>query len=218
MVFSELNDVPELKDWINPIYLAADSQKQIQEQFEEDSQISLHSFFCDDKFDELRAYIEKDKSKPWQTTSPPHQRYYFSRDLDTEECNSILAQFYKLIRSTSFWNLVKSFTALEITKSFCELQKFDNACFTLLHDEDSRRLKCGLDCLFYFIDPNLEWDEGWGGYTSYNAEEGELLTVNPCGNTLSLVYCDEGTSRFTKFINYHVPVSLFDVYVLGEEN
>lgn len=148
--------------------------------------------------------------------SPPHQRFYEALDLD-HESDSILSRYYKFIKSKVFWDLIKSFTDLNIARSFVELQKFENGYFTLMHDGDSRRLKCALDCFFYIIDPTLDWDEGWGGFTSYNAEEGELLTVTPCGNTLSLVYCDEGTSRFIKFLNYHVPVPLYHIYMLAEE-
>jgi len=206
-----------LEAWINPIYLQQDSQEQIQEQFETDSQISLQCFLKDDKFKELRTFVTAKSDEEWTLESPPHQRSFLSRKFDRQE-DTVLGHFSKLITSAPFIQLMKKMTDLDLTEYFGEVQKFANGHFTLMHDSDSRRQREGLDCFFYLIDPTLEWDEGWGAYTSYNGEDGELLTVTPCGNTLSLVFCDKAISRFTKFVNYHVPCPMYSIYMLAYED
>ena len=202
--------------WINPVYLEEESQKQIQEQFEAESQISLHKFLLEEKFQTLREFVESLNADNWSVQSPPHQRYYQAHALNSSD-KTILGEFYQVLRSPEFFELLKKLTDLDLARYFAELQKVENGFFTLMHDGDTRRLVSAMDCFFYIIDPELAWDEGWGGYSSYNDEEGELLTVTPCGNTLSLVYCDEGTSRFTKFLNYHVPATLYKIYMLTAE-
>ena len=49
----------------------------------------------------------------------------------------------------------------------------------------------------------LEWDIKRGGFVSYltKGEDEELLTIAPKANSLSLVFRDEDTLRFVKYIN-----------------
>ena len=205
-----------LAEWINPVYLQEDSQQQIQQQFEQDSQISLQQFLRPELFQRLRDFVLAKPEQEWSTQSPPHQRYYKAAPFEPKE-ESVLGHFARLLVCPAFLALMKRLTDLDLSQYFAELQQFGNGHFTLMHDGDSRRKREGLDCMFYLIEESLDWDEGWGAYTSYNGDEGELLTVTPCGNTLSLVFCDEGISRFTKFVNYHVPCPMYNVYMLAYE-
>lgn len=212
----EIKSKPSLKDWITPIYLTEEAQNDIQIQFEEDSQIKLHEFILKDKYDSLLELVKSKKNDYYTVKSPPLHRYYLGRDCDIND-TSLLGEFYRVLLCDEFIELLNKITGLELSQYFCELRRFESNHFTLMHDGDARKDITALDCMFYLID-DKEWDDDWGGYTSYNDEEGELLTVTPSSNTLALVYCDNGTSRFTKLIRHGIPMQLNNIYLLATED
>ena len=107
----------------------------------------------------------------------------------------------------------------------CSIRKWKKGNYTLLHDADSNE-RASVD-LFLHIFPNqklgkrftvnlhnffwldstyvfdLEWDIARGGFVSYltKGEDEELLTITPKANSLSLVFRDEDTLRFVKYVN-----------------
>ena len=201
-----------IKEWINPIYFDEESQAQIQEQFESDSQISLGEFLKEEKFTELVDAVNK--STGWLVAGPPNQQFY---NYQTDPQEPIIRDFLKLLKSEELSNLLTKLTCLVPTQQHCELQCFKNNNYTLMHDGDSRRTYAALDCIFYLI-TNPIWDDQWGGFQSYHDNSGELLTVEPAKNSLALVFCNEETSRFTKFVNHTAPVPLYNVYLLLKED
>ncbi|XP_028404609.1 prolyl 3-hydroxylase OGFOD1-like isoform X2 [Dendronephthya gigantea] len=81
--------------------------------------------------------------------------------------------------------------------------RWSHGCYTLIHDNDPEASEMALDCLFFV--GCCDWQGDFGGYTSYLArdEDEELLTINPCSNSMALVYRDPDTLKFVKHINNH---------------
>ena len=103
----------------------------------------------------------------------------------------------------------------------CQVRKWTHGNYTLLHDADTQE-RGSLDMFMYFFseasagkyffsisfNKNSEihqggWDISKGGAVSYitKGEDEELLTVCPKANSLSLVFRDADTLRFSKFLN-----------------
>jgi len=209
----------DLSKWINPLYLKDDTQKSVQEQFSVESQISLGEFLLLDRFKELREEVEK--VSEWKTKTPPNRQYFLYLGDDSDKNESVgpklLLEFLNFLKSKTFSALLEKLTGLECKSFVGELQKFDRGHYTLMHDQEPRRAIDALDCYLYLIDPSHEWEEDFGGFVNYNDDSGELLTIVPAGNTLSLVYCDKNTSRFTKYLNHHVTAPLYNAYLLYSE-
>ena len=85
-----------------------------------------------------------------------------------------------------------------------EVRKFERGCYTLIHDHDGEVLdrEPKLDVKYYF-DHEFEAREDAGGCTHYivKDEDEEVPTVEPENNSLSIVYRDEQTVRFEKYLN-----------------
>ncbi len=65
-----------------------------------------------------------------------------------------------------------------------------------------------------------EWEEGHGGWVSYivkDEEDGELITVLPAPNALTIVYRDTGCLQFVKYVNRTAPSVLYDVTLTYKE-
>ena len=60
-------------DWINPIYLDIEVQSQIQEKFENDSEIELQGFLKDEKYQEVVKALRGGEIH-WQHRGPPNKR------------------------------------------------------------------------------------------------------------------------------------------------
>uniref|UniRef100_A0A915HYT2 uS12 prolyl 3-hydroxylase n=1 Tax=Romanomermis culicivorax TaxID=13658 RepID=A0A915HYT2_ROMCU len=95
-----------------------------------------------------------------------------------------------------------------LAKCKLEIRRFNRGCYTLLHDDgtdssiDER--KFALDAQLFFT--SSQWKVNRGGYTCYVAkdEDEELLTIVPRRNTLALVYREDDTMKFVKYLNNRV--------------
>ncbi|XP_052777940.1 prolyl 3-hydroxylase OGFOD1-like [Mya arenaria] len=86
-------------------------------------------------------------------------------------------------------------------KSRCRtcVRHWGHRSYTLVHDTDTEGAEFALDLVLYVGCADMEY----GGFTSYIAkgEDGELLTVTPDENSLALVYRDQETLKFVKYLN-----------------
>lgn len=89
-------------------------------------------------------------------------------------------------------------------KCYVEVRRWKQGYYTLITDDDNQIRTKALDLMLFF--QCKSWKLEAGGNVSYIArdEDSELLTVNPEENCLALVYRDEETLRFTKYVNTNV--------------
>ncbi|XP_067327107.1 prolyl 3-hydroxylase OGFOD1 isoform X2 [Anolis sagrei] len=100
-----------LYDWINPTYLDVDAQAQIQEEFEDRSEILLKNFLKKDKFQSLCEAL-KDKEVKWSIRGPPNKRHYAKAE--EESLPAILKSGMELFRSEALFLLLSNFTGLKL--------------------------------------------------------------------------------------------------------
>ncbi|NWI15360.1 OGFD1 hydroxylase, partial [Crypturellus soui] len=100
-----------LYEWINLVYLDMDSQAQIQEEFEERSEILLKDFLKKEKFQLLCEALEKDDIQ-WSGRGPPNKRLY--ETTEEESLPDILKNFLQLLRSEALFLLLSNFTGLKL--------------------------------------------------------------------------------------------------------
>uniref|UniRef100_A0A671FRX0 2-oxoglutarate and iron dependent oxygenase domain containing 1 n=1 Tax=Rhinolophus ferrumequinum TaxID=59479 RepID=A0A671FRX0_RHIFE len=100
-----------LYDWINPTYLDMDYQIQIQEEFEERSEILLKEFLKPEKFAEVCEALEKGDVK-WSSRGPPNKRFYEKAEEST--LPDTLKDCMALFRSEALFLLLSNFTGLKL--------------------------------------------------------------------------------------------------------
>ncbi|NXN14928.1 OGFD1 hydroxylase, partial [Indicator maculatus] len=100
-----------LYEWINQVYLDMDSQAQIQEEFEERSEILLKDFLKKEKYQQLCEALE-DKDIQWSSRGPANKRLYEAADEDT--LPEGLKEFLRLLRSEALFLLLSNFTGLKL--------------------------------------------------------------------------------------------------------
>lgn len=211
-----------LLSWINSMYLNPEIVVDIESQFEENSEIQLKDFILDEKYQAMLEEVLRINT--WSKEGPPNKRCYFSTQPDPSLTPTI-SQFYELVKSVPFFKLLTKLTGLDMAyldlesdddevqerppdfvqppSCTTEFRKWEHGCYTLLQDQDY----CGgdfvLDAFFHL--GCAGWDESAdGAYVSYIGKDdgSELMRVDPTPNCLSLVYCDEETSRFVKYYNH----------------
>uniref|UniRef100_A0A5F9CY26 2-oxoglutarate and iron dependent oxygenase domain containing 1 n=1 Tax=Oryctolagus cuniculus TaxID=9986 RepID=A0A5F9CY26_RABIT len=99
-----------LYDWINPTYLDMDYQAQIQEEFEESSEILLKEFLKPEKFAKVCEALEKEDVK-WSSRGPPNKRFY---EADESTLPDILKLCMELFRSEAMFLLLSNFTCMKL--------------------------------------------------------------------------------------------------------
>ncbi|XP_051884091.1 prolyl 3-hydroxylase OGFOD1 isoform X2 [Pristis pectinata] len=100
-----------LYEWINPIYMDMSAQANIQEQFEEKSEILLKNFFKKEKFQMIYEALSNPKIK-WKRRGPANKRCYDQAEEDG--LPDILAKCMKLFRSEAMFLLLSNFTGLKL--------------------------------------------------------------------------------------------------------
>ncbi|NWR56668.1 OGFD1 hydroxylase, partial [Bucorvus abyssinicus] len=100
-----------LYEWISPVYLDMDSQAQIQEEFEERSEILLKDFLKKEKYQLLCEGLEH-KDIRWSSRGPANKRLYEA----AEEAGlpDILKEFLRFLRSEALFLLLSNFTGLKL--------------------------------------------------------------------------------------------------------
>ncbi|KAE8608210.1 hypothetical protein XENTR_v10011431 [Xenopus tropicalis] len=219
-----------LYEWINPAYLSLESQAQIQEEFEERSEILLKDFLKAEKFQAVCAALET-QSITLEKCGPPNKRCYERAHGDFP---AVIGSCMELLRSEAFFLLLSNLTGLklhflasnneesdegegpsepnagvpqqgassEVPSCSGELRHWQHSYYTMIHDLDPERHEFALDLLLFCGCD--DWEAEYGGFTSYIAkeEDEELLSVYPENNCLALVYRDKETMRFVKHINH----------------
>lgn len=100
-----------LYDWINPTYLDMEYQVQIQEEFEESSEILLKEFLKPEKFAEVCEALEKGDVE-WTSQGPPNKRFY--EKAEESKLPKILKDCMALFRSEAMFLLLSNFTGLKL--------------------------------------------------------------------------------------------------------
>jgi len=205
---------------VNPVYLDPQTQGDIQEKFEESSEISLPDFFAPEKYSAACEVLKA--MKDWKQEGPPNRRSLQS--FSCYEGNDELRNIFDLMRSEPFFLLLSNLTGLRLHSLAPEdsdseeqsgdehkeinptwkgrIRKLDQGSFTLVRDDDLGQCEFGLDARVCFnVAPS--WDAAHGGQTIYIArgEDEELVTVEPENNSLNLVYRDKESLKFTKYVN-----------------
>jgi len=213
-------DIPEedFYSWIHPAYLAPDTQAEVQTKFEETSEISLPGFFQKHKFAEVCAALRG--VADWEEEGAPDRRREF---LTLGAAQPALAACRAIVTSEPFFLLLSNLTGLRLHELAPEDsdgeeeegKEFDPRCraafahrrpgsYTLVRDDDLEQAEFALDLRIFFNCAG--WRDSMGGQSSYIArgEDEELITVEPEGNSLSLVYRDKDSLRFVKYVNRQV--------------
>jgi len=223
-------DEDEFYSWINPTYLNPMTQGDIQETFEDKSEIQLREFINPEKYQDLcRALNASDRN--WILQGPVNKRNYEY----TNDDSPIISEAKSFFQSEAFFLVLSNLTGLKLhrlastpsssdnesesenggksdAKSEKVSKEIDPCCrlqvsrwkagsYTLLSDEDADACEYALDVWFFLSADNWQLDHG--GQIAYIArdEDEELLTVCPSNNCLALVYRDQDTMRFVKHIN-----------------
>ncbi|CAH6817843.1 Ogfod1 [Phodopus roborovskii] len=100
-----------LYEWINPAYLEMDYQMQIQEEFEERSEILLKEFLKPEKFAKVCDALEKGDVE-WNSRGPPNKRFY--EKAEENNLPDILKECMGLFRSEALFLLLSNFTGLKL--------------------------------------------------------------------------------------------------------
>ncbi|XP_037552052.1 prolyl 3-hydroxylase OGFOD1 [Nematolebias whitei] len=100
-----------LLEWINPSYLDMSYQEQIQEEFEESSEIQLKDFLKEEKFREVSEALRLAQIQ-WTKRGPSNKRCYEAASLDSlPEC---VSSCWELLHSEAFFLLLSNFTGLRL--------------------------------------------------------------------------------------------------------
>ncbi|KAL3869659.1 hypothetical protein ACJMK2_042324 [Sinanodonta woodiana] len=97
--------------WINPVYLSPDSQGEIQEKFETDSEIELQEFLQTDKYEALFNAV-KESSIKWCKRGPANKRMYYQGEEGS--FTQVLKVFLDLLRSDAMFLLLSNLTGLKL--------------------------------------------------------------------------------------------------------
>ncbi|KAJ8335591.1 hypothetical protein SKAU_G00389330 [Synaphobranchus kaupii] len=100
-----------LFEWINPVYLDMDYQTQVQEEFEEASEILLKNFLKEEKFKEVNEALNQNEIR-WVRRGPSNKRCY--ERADTQDLPPCVSACWELLSSESFFLLLSNFTGLKL--------------------------------------------------------------------------------------------------------
>ncbi|XP_021026499.1 prolyl 3-hydroxylase OGFOD1 isoform X1 [Mus caroli] len=100
-----------LYEWINPAYLEMDYQMQIQEEFEERSEILLKEFLKPEKFAKVCEALEKGDVE-WKSHGPPNKRFY--EKAEENNLPDVLKECMGLFRSEALFLLLSNLTGLKL--------------------------------------------------------------------------------------------------------
>ncbi|KAG9467353.1 hypothetical protein GDO78_015111, partial [Eleutherodactylus coqui] len=99
-----------LYEWVNPAYLSFEYQSQIQDEFEDSSEILLKDFLKEERFGAVCAALET-QSMDWELLGPPNKRCYKKAK---GELPDVLSSCMDFLRSEAFFLLLSNLTGLKL--------------------------------------------------------------------------------------------------------
>ncbi|XP_025832945.1 prolyl 3-hydroxylase sudestada1 isoform X2 [Agrilus planipennis] len=187
----------DLSDWISEEYLDDKTAEDIQAHIEENSEISLCSYFKQVVIQTILEELKIDGIH-WTQVGPPN-RFLYSK-LEEKNLPHTLERLLLLFKSEQMFDLLKKYTDLDLKCLKYEMQKWTPGNYMLLSDYDWAE-RNELDLILYLgcTDPNSVI----GGRTMYVSVEDEVqqafITVEPQENNLNIIFRD--TARFTKYFS-----------------
>ncbi|KAK4876056.1 hypothetical protein RN001_012478 [Aquatica leii] len=216
-LFSNFNFEPrdldiDFESWINSDYLDLGTAQYIQQQIEEESEISLQNFIMEAAWDQILSEIQS-TTLEWSRVGPPNRRRY--EILYEENATTVLKDLINLFSSLQMFHMLKHYTDLDLKTFRYELQRWGPECYSLLSDYDWLS-KNELDLILY-LGPNDLSESVVGGRTIYVSMEEEiqhaLITVDPCENNLNIVFRD--SARITKYVSQSSRVHTFYILIFS---
>uniref|UniRef100_A0A8C5I5A3 Prolyl 3-hydroxylase OGFOD1 n=1 Tax=Gouania willdenowi TaxID=441366 RepID=A0A8C5I5A3_GOUWI len=106
-------DETVLLEWINPVYLDVAYQEQIQEEFEDSSEIQLKDFLKEEKFTEVSMALRLAQIK-WTRRGPPNKRWVIYNVATLDSLPPSVSACWELLHSEAFFLLLSNFTGLRL--------------------------------------------------------------------------------------------------------
>jgi hypothetical protein len=198
-----------LSSWLNPVYLAPATQKQILRHFVGEGCVELQDFLVPARYDALVTALKSYKG--WQHRGPANRRQY-----DTAarvSTKGALQATLEFLQSTAWAEFMLSLTSIRAEKARIEARRFEPDSYTLMQDGEELASQSVLDALLC-VAPD-DWPEEAGGSTTYTGLSEPLQTTSPKPNALTLVYRvgtkEEPVMRFTKYVSLSAPSAMYDI-------
>jgi len=211
----------ELEKWILPQYLVAKTKLQLKEYFENNSSIALYNFLIDSKLEKIKTEL---KNQEWKFIGPYNKRHYetLGRFGEGKESGAV-KELKQFLRSENFLSYVESIIGLSLVGcNEGEFRKFSKSCYTLCQDNDYQFNDIGVDIQFSIAESTEEWNDDYGGHTTYMDEENELVNFSPVDNAFFLVLRGNECMRFVKYITRKALYNFYDLtntfYIQEDEN
>ncbi|XP_030620927.1 prolyl 3-hydroxylase OGFOD1 [Chanos chanos] len=100
-----------LYEWINEMYMHPAYQAQVQEEFEESSEIRLPNFLQEEKFKQVSAALQSADIQ-WIRRGPPNTRCYSHAEM--QSLPEIVKECFDVLSSEPFFILLSNFTGLSL--------------------------------------------------------------------------------------------------------
>lgn len=228
--FLSQQDLDELSEWINPLYLSPSSVDQIRAKCaSEENCVSLLQFlnpkYTKLVLDEIQQCERGGESK-WRTVGPAHLR----RHQELESGAPALALVSQKLASPAFTRFFQLAVGdlIPQTRSGGEVRRFRKGMdYTVAHAHS----QVVVDLTLCFVTPGNEdeWASGdVGGFEVYlnkEEEQGEgdvaaavyggesdgVVSIDPALCTLALVFRDESRMHFVKYLSKSAPSDRYDI-------
>ena len=205
-----------LRAWINPLYLSEQLEAEVQRRFCDDSQTQLDFFLNQDRYHAVcEAFNEYNG---WVENGPPNRRRtYMMRDDSMPE---VVLELMAVLSSEAMYLILTNMTGLPLhpmgkierdddqeedeadPKHRYKIRDWRHGAYTLVHDDMQDLSRCVLDVnLFFNCD---QWRTEYGGFTTYIADDEEIITVIPKSNSLCMMYREDGVLKFVKHVNHQM--------------
>lgn len=216
----------ELSEWINETYLKDHVIASVEAEIEEESQMSLREFLIPDFVELIVRELFTGGPLKWDRSYSACERNYES--LVWDSATGPLKDLRNLFESPAVFDLLHKYTSLDLSgeharepKCFVELQRWTNECYTMLVNESRESYlgnvleiilylneACGGVATFVYVNQGNEEEEKDGEDEDSQSENDDvLLTVEPQANSLNMVYCTDGTTRFGKYVSKAVDMT-----------
>jgi Rps23 Pro-64 3,4-dihydroxylase Tpa1-like proline 4-hydroxylase len=210
----------DITSYIEEVYISMLSKVSIRERFVQYSSACLESWMKPSYVKGLRDDL---MAARWIHVGPANRRHYDRCDMSDECVGKWLCKMKDFWCSSEFLSWLGDITGLQLEPFTYELRRYRHGDYTLMadHNNNARQQEkmiakeetYVLDVIFSIYDQDqVIWEtSNTGGQWIYVDGEEILLTIWPKENTLSLIYREEDTMCFVKYINQNAEhTSRFD--------
>ena len=156
----------------------------------------MQNFFENENFIQLSNFIESTNEALSHVKDAKFEKVYLPLICKFQKTKENL-KIFDFFQSEKFKNYIESICSKKLELDSFSINKYKHQDFILLNDKQVKNF----NTIEVFFDLTKIWDKKFGGTLTYTTKTDEIFYLEPCFNSLTVIFRHKDVLEYLKYIN-----------------